>query len=83
MVGKLGYTVPPASTLMSTSYDYFNGVFLPSGLNANPLSFNLGVMNFADNNGVKCATLANCVINYNKDYTADLYDVTPPNVYKG
>lgn len=37
MVGKLGYTVPPATTLLGTSYDSFDGSFLPNGVWNHPL----------------------------------------------
>jgi hypothetical protein len=70
--------------LLNTTIDTFNGMGLPQGGGSNPIEFKLKVHNNYDLNMVECSTstFGNCVIKYNKDYTADLLDVTPCNVYK-
>jgi hypothetical protein len=82
MAGKVGYTTPSVMTLMGSPLSSFDGAFLPTGVYPSNLSFDFKVLNTLDNWYVICGTPQNCAVQYKRDYTGLLYDVSSPNVFR-
>lgn len=83
MNGRIAYTAPSPMVLLNATLEFFDGESLPQGGGSNPIEFKFKVHNDDQLNMVECATYSKCIIKYNRDYTANLLDVTPSNVYKG
>jgi len=83
MAGRIAYSSPTPMELFNAPYDAFNGETLPYSGGADLATFFVEIQNNDDNHKVMCGSANNCRVKYNKDYTAQLLDVTPANVYKG
>jgi diaminopimelate epimerase len=82
MSGRLGYKIPSPMTLLNAPLFAFDGEGLPQGGGSDPVQFKFKVHNDDGKNMAECSNANDCVVKFNRDYTADLLDVTPSNVYK-
>jgi hypothetical protein len=81
MKGTLAYTTPSVMTLLSKTYEQFDGLIAPNG-STQKLEFESSV--FSGTTEMKCgANTKPCKFVYDRSYTPMLNDVTPANVYSG
>lgn len=87
LAGRLAYIAPTPMELMAQDFTAFDGEFLPNGYwdaeTGNDLQFFVVIQNNEDGWDVECSTASACRMQYLRDYTPLLLDVTPPNVAKG
>lgn len=79
--GRIAYTTPSVMELLNADIDAFNGEYLPNG-STDQLEFELKIHNDDDLFSVHCMDKSYCMLKYKRNYTPQLVDVTPANVYK-
>ena len=80
MGGRLSYKLPSVMTLFNKTWSDFNGAVLPNGKSAT-IQFTMDV--HTTSKTLDCASTNNCKINFQRDYTPLLLDMTPANIYGG